>query len=109
MLNLITGEINCNSVWEDLERMLDSVDADFTGTNGLEYYTENGISQIENAINQARIVSDKFTDQIVHVLESCKEYSSNYYDDFKYQILDNNDFGNDIYGWYVIIATNTRR
>lgn len=99
MLNLISGNISYNNLWEELSRLLDAVDADFTGTNGEEYYTTENISFMESAIRECAHM-DEYENQIVHVLECCKDYSSNYYDEFKYQILDASDNS-----CYIIIAT----
>lgn len=98
-MQLLQEQIKLNNMWIDLEYMLDSVDADFNGTNGEEYYASNGVSHMENAIQ----VADKITnvcEKIEYVLEECKNFSSSYYSGFEYSVL---PMGNDT--WLVTIAT----
>lgn len=99
MINLIQEEIRLENMWIDLEIMLDGVDADFTGANGEEYFTEEGISYMEKAINHAETIECE-QERIEYVLEKCKEYSDGFYDDFQYTVV---CMGNDT--WLVTIAT----
>ena len=97
MLNLVTGLVRDESMMNDLEILLDSIDADFTGTNGEEYYIDE-----KPAIYWAMCEAEGLEceqERIESVLESCKDYSSNYYDDFQYTVIDVDK------GFEVVIAT----
>lgn len=77
-------QITINSELDGLDRFLDAVDADFTGTNGDDVCID-GKSELERAIESSCIYSDT-TRVIEHILDKCEEYSSGYYDDFKYSV-----------------------
>ena len=96
-MNLKTKKITMNNMWIDLERMLDEIDADFTGFNGEDYYID-GMSHMDKAIIECEHLEGE-QDKIEYVLDSCKEYSSDYYEDFEYVIITVED------GYNVVIAT----
>jgi hypothetical protein len=83
-LKLEQGVIELDSTWSDcLLDLLEKVDRDFTGCNGEEFYTEEGISEFEVSVNRA---NKKYTDvinKIEMVLEDCKKSSASYYSDFE--------------------------
>ena len=56
---VISSEIK--TMWDELECILDGVDADFTGANGEEYYNEEGVSYMESAINEAEKIEEIIT------------------------------------------------
>lgn len=98
-LNLVQRTIKEETMWYDIESLLQDVDLDFTGDNGEEYYTEEGVSQLESAI----IVAERLEceqERIDYVIEKCKEYSSDYYSDFEYTSISLGDGA-----WEVVIAT----
>ena len=89
MLRLIQGNIslnNLNVMWDDLEGILESVDCDFIGYNGEEFFTSEGISQFESAINESETIEGE-SEKLYHVIEKCKEYSKNYYEGFEYTLI----------------------
>lgn len=96
-MNFIQGLVTKENMWINLERILDNVDADFTGANGEEYYAENNKSHMENAIKE----SEKYSSikaRITYVIVKCKEYSENFYDDFNFTVIKT------IEGYEVVIA-----
>lgn len=98
-MRLIQEVVSLENMWIELGRTLDSVDADFTGLNGEEYYNNEGMSYMDSAIKYADEIECE-QERIDYVLEKCKEYSSNYYNGFEYSVI---DMGND--KWLVTIAT----
>lgn len=98
-LNLVQRTIKEETMWSDIKTLLQDVDLDFTGDNGEDYYTEEGVSQLKSAIMVARELECE-QERIDYVIGKCGEYSHDYYSDFKYTIipLENN-------AWEVVIAT----
>lgn len=89
MLRLIQGNISLNNLsvmWDDLEGILESVDCDFIGYNGEEFFTSEGISQFESAINESETIEGE-SEKLYYVIEKCKEYSKNYYEGFEYTLI----------------------
>lgn len=85
-LNLIEGTVTLNSMKEDLRSLLDNIDLDFTGVNGSEFYTNEGISQLDSAILTSKHL-ECIQKRVAYVLEKCENYSSDYYEDFKYTVI----------------------
>lgn len=100
MLRLIQEQVNRKNMWEHLSRILDSVDADFTGSNGEQYFHKTGVSHFEFAVSKASLLTHDYA-KIEYVLEACKVFSYDYYDGFEYEVF---SCGED--SWLVTIATN---
>ncbi len=83
MLNLVNGTISRKTLFDDMECLLSEIDLDFVGYNGEEYFSENGISYFMEAKIECNMIPG-FIEKIEHLLNSCKSYSCNYYDDFEY-------------------------
>lgn len=96
-LNFAQGLVREDYMFEDLKKILDNIDADFTGLNGEDYY-EDGEPVMKYAIGKAEDI-DCEQERIEYVIEKCKEYSGNYYHDFKYTTVDTKE------GWFVVVAT----
>ena len=77
-------QITINSDLEGLDRFLDIIDADFTGTNGDDVCID-GKSELQRAIESSSIYSDT-AKALEHILQKCYEYSIGYYDEFKYSV-----------------------
>lgn len=97
-LNFVTGVVREGSMFEDLRKILDCVDSDFTGDNGEDYFDENGQPFMESAISIAEDMECE-QERIEYVIEKCKKYSGNYYGEFKYTVTEAKE------GWFVAIAT----
>lgn len=98
-MNFVNGSVTIDNMWEDLEKILSEIDLDFTGANGEEYYTKEGISQMDSAIFTAKDMECE-QERIDYVIEKCKDYSSGYYDDFKYIVISTGENT-----WEVVICT----
>ena len=61
---------------------------DFTGTNGEEYFSENNISYMQEAVRNTKNLNN--LDKIKYIIEKCKEYSNGYYNDFQYTVINLN-------------------
>ena len=75
---------------EDLGELLNEVDMDFTGFNGEEYFAENNLSYMENAINESENLKLNDFDKIDYIINACIDFSKNFYEYFEYTILDIN-------------------
>lgn len=98
MLNLVNAEIRKNSLYDDLKKVLDSIDSDFTGANGEEYFADNGKSILENTIEVANKLNNNI-DKITYILDNCKNYSDDYYNEFEFNVVEFNDI------YYITVAT----
>ena len=87
-MRLIQKMVYKTSILDDLSNILDEIDMDFTGTNGEEYFSENNISYMQEAIRNTKNLNN--LDKIKYIIEKCKEYSNGYYNDFQYTVINLN-------------------
>ncbi len=87
-MNFIQEMVYKTSILKDLANILDEIDMDFTGTNGEEYFSENNISYMQEAIRNTKNLNN--LDKIKYIIEKCKEYSNGYYNDFQYTVINLN-------------------
>ena len=87
-MNFIQEMVHKTSILKDLANILDEIDMDFTGTNGEEYFSENNISYMQEAIRNTKNLNN--LDKIKYIIEKCKEYSNGYYNDFQYTVINLN-------------------
>lgn len=87
-MNFIQEMVYKTSILKDLANILDEIDMDFTGTNGEEYFSENNISYMQEAIRNTKNLNN--LDKIKYIIEKCKEYSNGYYNDFQYTVMNLN-------------------
>lgn len=87
-MNFIQEMVYKTSILKDLANILDEIDMDFTGTNGEEYFLENNISYMQEAIRNTKNLNN--LDKIKYIIEKCKEYSNGYYNDFQYTVINLN-------------------
>lgn len=98
-MNLIQEIIHEEILISDIRRILDGIDADYTGLSGVDYYREDGISQFDYDLKTIMEI-EYGQEKIEYMLDGCKEYSSNYYKDFKYTIVPMSENS-----WLITIAT----
>lgn len=67
---------------DGLHELLDCVDADFTGTNGEEYYVDHNMSGLDYALSQCEERKLGLEDALNHIVKSCQDY----YGGFEYLI-----------------------
>lgn len=87
-MRLIQKMVYKTSILDDLSNILDEIDMDFTGTNGEEYFSENNISYMQEAVRNTKNLNN--LDKIKYIIEKCKEYSNRYYNDFQYTVMNLN-------------------
>lgn len=87
-MRLIQKMVYKTSILDDLYNILDEIDMDFTGTNGEEYFSENNISYMQEAVRNTKNLNN--LDKIKYIIEKCKEYSNGYYNDFQYTVINLN-------------------